>query len=1440
MSSGTTWDANGFHTGGLEGCASTAGVLVVTTPVPWTSKQTYRAKIDNTFGNNLTSQSKAVGADWVTFVFYMRFEAQTNNASFFSAYDGTNSHLSLKRKSDNAIELYNANGTLIATSAAGLLADDTDYIFSVKFKKNNSADIQVEVGEAGSARDLIFDLTGQDLDTGGANVAARFLNGSTVAVATDFFVTTYLCRTDPGANIDTNITTEPDGLTIFGEYESINQGIFMNFGDSLSSGSLAKMFDVPVTSLLGTYTTTGVDKSGGVTMDHATLGGPNGDSRIDGTIVGSIYLWVFRTGGSTNSKFRGKHGWQSVGSEGTDNTTTTTPSIRTDNSWDTLIVLESEIDLPADPETKLLQMGFMSDQGFSNGDVDVKLMAVGLIHSEPKQAIVSSGSFNLIISRGGVTQTSGNLFIHGDTPYTGDKLYLLGWGENNLGQVDIPSPTDQFSAADGGYRFTVGLKTDRSLAAWGNDDFGQLSIPSQTWADYIEVACGTDHGLAIKANGSIIAWGRNSDGQLNIPSPNEDFIAVDGGLLHTIGLKSSGTILVWGDDGGTIPGLRLAPAPNNDFVALSAGRIHNIALTSSGTIEAWGSDTWGQGTNPSGNSDFTAISAGGFHNIGLKNDGSVFCWGSNSEGQCDVPSPNSGFIAIQAGRLFSLGLKANGTVIGWGRNDETQLDVPLPNTYFDSIAVGNSSSHSLGFASVVLHTASVNMFIGGMDENISSTPPALFINGHEPLISSLDIFIEGNELASTSGDLIILGNQEVSNATDLYINGFDTTFDSKSLFIQGKITTSDSLNLVMPTKDVIQTSVDIFTNGHQQSSKSANLFIRANDLVTNSIDTLILGKDQIQVSGDLFIMGVVDISGNIDNLINGKDTKSNTADLFLRGIDNTSLSEDLFIQGLDNTTLSTNLFIGGIDESSGVVSPSLFIDGHSNILVSADLFTQGIDQSTNTSDLFIQGFSMSNQNDTLTLFIDGLNIISDNTDLFIDGHNLSTSSSDMFVEGNEFVSISGNLIIAGIQEVSNTTDLYVDGLDTTSGSKDLFIQGITTTSGFSHLIISTKDTIQTSADLFITGATLIVSQFDLLTEGHQLFSDSCNLIIGAHEISTNSIDIFIAGQKSVQTSSDLFIKGKDTESNTADLFIQGFSQFEQNNTSTLFIAGLNLNSDTIELLILSNDSVSDTSDLFISGASPLIIVSGSNDLLIPGKDNYQFSGDLYILSSDTVFVSGNMYISGPVESSSQINLFVSASGISATTSSFGLFINGTSPKPTLVCPTLDPTASIQIKDSLITIYQSRIDALINQLGKNVQLEFTPIRVPCPNCEYDTVRKRSTGIYRPGGPRPFARGRKCPWCKGRGFEETTPTKCIKCLIKWNPKDVENFGISIVGKKGIVRFKTFLTEADDLIRAKTAVTNRDIEDQLKLRVILIKGPIPVGLRERRYCISFWELM
>ena len=492
---------------------------------------------------------------------------------------------------------------------------------------------------------------------------------------------------------------------------------------------------------------------------------------------------------------------------------------------------------------------------------------------------------------------------------------------------------------------------------------------------------------------------------------------------------------------------------------------------------------------------------------------------------------------------------------------------------------------------------------------------------------------------------------------------------------------------------------------------------------------------------------------------------------------------------------------------------------------------------------------------SIDLFIESMEILSSSGNLLIGGHETFQSSGDLFIQGQDILSLSSNLFIHGHLDHIVSGDLFIDGLDIINTSGDLFIYGSQPVIGFNasnDLFIRGFNTIQISSDLFIGGLQQIVISRDIFIQGHTDSTNSIDLFIEGFvdNFSSNSLTLAMHGQNIHQTSGDLLINGSEVVQTSGDLLLKG--------SDTINVSG--------DLFTISHRSIVSSNNLFIDGIQPIIT---SRDLFIHGQDSMNISGDLFVLphiSSNrqhnlfmigytqssglsNLFISSelsmntsrDLYIYGLIDASGSANLFINSFGdIISISGSRDLFINGLEPKPALSCPILDPTASIQITDTLITVYQNNIDALINQLGKNVYLEFDPILSPCPNCTFDTIRKRSTGIYIPGGPRPFTRGRRCPYCKGKGLLETVVNKCIKCLIKWNPEDAKNFGISISQKKGVVRLKTFLTEADDLIRARLIIVNRDIVSQMKFKVKLIQGPIPVGLREDRYCISFWELL
>jgi trimeric autotransporter adhesin len=245
----------------------------------------------------------------------------------------------------------------------------------------------------------------------------------------------------------------------------------------------------------------------------------------------------------------------------------------------------------------------------------------------------------------------------------------------------------------GGYRHSLGLKTDGRIVAWGDNTYGQTDVPG-TNTDFVAVASGAFHSLGLKSDGRIVAWGRNDSGQTNVPAPNAAFVGLAAGTVHSLGLKSDGSIVAWGDN--TV-GQTDVPSPDADFVAIAANGGHSLGVKLDGRIVAWGLNNYGQTTVPAPNADFVAVAAGAFCSLGLKSDGSIVAWGYNDYGQTNVPSPNANFVAMAEGYYHSLGLKSDGSIATWGWNHDGQTTVPAPNA--DFVAVATGESHSLGLKS---------------------------------------------------------------------------------------------------------------------------------------------------------------------------------------------------------------------------------------------------------------------------------------------------------------------------------------------------------------------------------------------------------------------------------------------------------------------------------------------------------------------------------------------------------------------------------------------------------------------------------------------------------------------------------------------------------------------------------------------------------------------
>jgi hypothetical protein len=106
---------------------------------------------------------------------------------------------------------------------------------------------------------------------------------------------------------------------------------------------------------------------------------------------------------------------------------------------------------------------------------------------------------------------------------------------------------------------------------WGRNDYNQITTPSGN--DFVAIAAGLFHGLALKQDGSLAGWGRNDYGQAT-PSGGNDFVGIAAGGYHSLALKENGLVAGWGrNDYG-----QATPPAEKGFVVVSAGEYHSPAI----------------------------------------------------------------------------------------------------------------------------------------------------------------------------------------------------------------------------------------------------------------------------------------------------------------------------------------------------------------------------------------------------------------------------------------------------------------------------------------------------------------------------------------------------------------------------------------------------------------------------------------------------------------------------------------------------------------------------------------------------------------------------------------------------------------------------------------------------------------------------------------------
>jgi alpha-tubulin suppressor-like RCC1 family protein len=268
---------------------------------------------------------------------------------------------------------------------------------------------------------------------------------------------------------------------------------------------------------------------------------------------------------------------------------------------------------------------------------------------------------------------------------------VVAWGDNSLGQTNVPTATDVVAISANGECCNLALRITGEVVPWG----ATLPVPP-TVGSAIAIAAGPQHHLAVRANGTVAAWGiDNSAGQLTPPPNVTNATAVAVGFFHSLALQA-GRVIGWGAN--DVNQREPAAAVNNNLSAIASGTSHSIALKSNGTVIAWGNPNNGgiRINVPAGAlANVSAIAAGADHSLALRSNGTVVAWGINNFGQSSVPGGLSGVRAIGAGGDHSIAVLSNGTVVTWG-SYRVGITNRAPTGTTNLIAVSGGYNHSVG------------------------------------------------------------------------------------------------------------------------------------------------------------------------------------------------------------------------------------------------------------------------------------------------------------------------------------------------------------------------------------------------------------------------------------------------------------------------------------------------------------------------------------------------------------------------------------------------------------------------------------------------------------------------------------------------------------------------------------------------------------------------
>lgn len=141
--------------------------------------------------------------------------------------------------------------------------------------------------------------------------------------------------------------------------------------------------------------------------------------------------------------------------------------------------------------------------------------------------------------------------------------------------------------------------------------------------------------------------------------------------------------------------------------------------------------------------------------------------------------------------------------------------------------------------------------------------------------------------------------------------------------------------------------------------------------------------------------------------------------------------------------------------------------------------------------------------------------------------------------------------------------------------------------------------------------------------------------------------------------------------------------------------------------------------------------------------------------------------------------------------------------------------------------------LDGEIGSDCTLIYPDKYTECPNCIFNNQTKRSSGVYKAGGPQSFS-NTICPVCFGIGRLQERVTAAIKLRVYFSAKEWKELGINVADPDGIAVCIGYMDDLDKLEKATKILVINTLEKR-KFTYTREGEALPYGFRRDRYFIQ-----